>query len=140
MKEKAAAIGVLVYAFLLFGWVCWGAVLGGSFNLMTIPVYAVMFIGPAIGIYRRRNWCRKLLGAFCAFVFVLFIVMPLQSDEFHFRLAYLVYLVATGLPVYVLLFWRPLKRYTMNEGEPNKAPEPTPGSVTPRATERDPKR
>ena len=63
MKERAAAIGVLVYAFLLFGWVCWGAVLGRSFNLMTIPIYAV--------------------------------------------------------------FWRPLTRYTMNEEEPNKAPEPT---------------
>lgn len=128
-KEKAAATFILIYAIALFVGVCFGALLGRSFGAMTIPVYAVMFVGPAIGIFRRKDWCRVLLGSFCAFVFAILIIIPLRADEFHVKPAYLGLLAITGFPVYLLFFWKPLKLYTSEEGQANQRVDPTPGTA-----------
>ena len=46
------------------------------------------------------------------------------------------WLVQIVLMVFLLRWWMRQERvFTPNEKKPNQAPEPTPGSVTPRATE-----
>ena len=117
MKAKTAAALILLYSVLLFAASMWGALLAGNFSLYTIPVSALLFIGPAIGIYRRVNWCRILLGVWFALILVFFVVMPFRT-EFHFRPIYLAYLLGSVAPVYLLFMYRPLKDYTRNVSQP----------------------
>ncbi|MGJ8641071.1 MAG: hypothetical protein ACSHYA_16900 [Opitutaceae bacterium] len=112
MKEKTAAIIILAYTVLLALGVTFGAILGGNFSLMSLPVYLVMFVGPAIGIFRRINWCRVFLGCCFAFVLSIFLILPIRAEEFHFKPTYLLFLLGSGFPVYMLFFWKPLKEYT----------------------------
>ena len=114
MKGRIAAIIVLLYAVILFLAAVWGAVLERDFNLTTIPVAGLLFLGPAIGVYRRTNWCRIFLGIWALFVFGIFVYIPFSS-EFHFRVLYIGILVAAGFPVFLLFFYPPLKIYTQNK-------------------------
>jgi hypothetical protein len=128
MKEKIAATIILAYTILLALGVTFGAILGGNFNAMSLPVYLTLFVGPAIGIYRRKNWCRVFLGCCFAFVLSTFLLLSITAEEFHFKPAYFAFLLGFGFPVYVLLFWKPLKAYTkVEENEPGpekkKAPK-----------------
>ena len=121
MKEKLAATIILAYTILLALGTTFGAILGGNFNFMSLPVYFVLFVGPAIGIMKRKNWCRVFLGCCCAFVLAVFLILPFTAEEFHFKPTYLLFLLGSGFPVYLLLFWKPLKIYTQPE---ETGPEP----------------
>ena len=120
MNAKAAAIIIMVYAVLLFAGAVHGALIGRNFSIYTIPVTVLLFIGPAIGVYGRVNWCRIFLGIWAVFVFGIFLSFCFRSD-FVFRPAYLGFLLGSGLPVFLLFFYPPLKRYTQNVSrtEPN---------------------
>lgn len=121
MKEKIAASIILAYSILLTLGITFGAILGGNFNFMSLPVYLVMFVGPAIGIMKRKNWCRVFLGCCFAFMLAVFLVLPVTAEEFHFKPVYLLFLIGCGLPVYLLFFWKPLKAYTqIEEPEPEE--------------------
>src|SRR5258705_110243 len=111
MKAKTAATLILVYSVLLFAASLWGALRAGDFSIYTIPVSGLLFIGPAIGIYRRVNWCRIFLGVWFTLILVFFVVMPFRTD-FHFRPIYFAYLLGSGVPVYLLFLYSPLKDYT----------------------------
>lgn len=111
MKAKIAATVILIYAVILFGESVRGALLNGNHSIYTVPVTALLFVGPAIGIYRRINWCRIFLGAWAALVFVIFVSFSFRTD-FHFLPSYVGYLLGTALPVFLLFFYPPLKRYT----------------------------
>lgn len=127
MKEKIAATIILAYTILLALGVTFGAILGGNFNVMSLPVYLVMFVGPAIGIFRRKDWCRIFLGCCFAFVLSTFLILPITAEEFHFKPAYLLFLLGSVFPVYLLFFWKPLKKYTQvkeNEPSPEKKKSP----------------
>ena len=117
MKAKVAATLILLYAVILFVECVRGALLGGDFSISTIPLTGILFIGPAIGIFRRVNWCRIFLGIWSVFAFLIFLVLPFRY-EFHFRPAYLGFLLVTGLPVFLLFFYPPLKNYTQNVSRP----------------------
>jgi hypothetical protein len=114
-KEKTAALVILIYSILLGIGASLGALLGGEFGLMTLPVYLLMFVGPAIGIMKRKDWCRVFLGCCFGFVFVMLCVLPFQGEEFHFKPVILLFYLGSGIPVYLLFFWKPLKRYTKSE-------------------------
>jgi hypothetical protein len=121
MKEKLAATIILAYSILLALGVTFGAILGGNFSLMSLPVYLVMFVGPAIGIMKRKDWCRVFLGCCFAFMLFVFLILPVTAEEFHFKPVYLLFLLGSGIPVYLLFFWKPLKDYTKTElSEPGK--------------------
>lgn len=111
MKAKTAATVILVYSVLLFAGSVWGALLANKFSLYTVPVSALLFVGPAIGIYRRVNWCRIFLGVWFVLILVFFVSMPFQTD-FNFRPVYLAYLLGSAAPVYLLFMHSPLKDYT----------------------------
>lgn len=113
MKGKIAAILVLIYAVILFLGAVQGAILGRDFSIATIPVTALVVVGPAVGILRRINWCRIVLGIWAVFVFGLVVAFSFRAN-FHFRPAYLGWLLATGLPVFLLFFYPPLKRHTQH--------------------------
>jgi hypothetical protein len=119
MKEKAAATVLLIYALVLAVGVTIQTVIDRSFNLMTIPIHGIIIVGPAVGVFRRKRWCRIALGCLAGFVFAIFLLAPIRYGEFHFKWAYLGYLAATGVPVYLLFFWKPLVRYTEKK-EPNQ--------------------
>jgi hypothetical protein len=114
MKAKAAATVILLYSILLFLAAVCGAVLNRDISITTILVSGVICIGPAIGIYRRANWCRIFLGICFALVLAFFLVLPFTEDEFHFRLTYLAFLAGSGFPVFLLFFYPPLRHYTRN--------------------------
>src|SRR5262245_19788382 len=100
MKAKAAATLIMLYAIVLFVESVRGALLGGNFSALTIPLTGLLFIGPAIGVFRHVNWCRIFLGIWALFAFVMILVLPFRSD-FHFRPAYFGFLLVTGLPVFL---------------------------------------
>jgi len=120
MKGKVAAIIVILYAVVLFAGAVQGAMLRHTLSIYTIPVTALLFIAPAIGVYRRANWCRIFLGVWAVFVFCLFVSFSFRSD-FQFRLAYLGFLLGTGIPVFLLFFYSPLKEHTRNVSAPEPA-------------------
>jgi hypothetical protein len=121
MKEKLAATIILAYTILLALGTTFGAILGGNFSFMSLPVYLVMFVGPAIGIMKRKNWCRVFLGCCFAFILAVSLILPVTAEEFHFKPTYLLFLLGSGFPVYLLFFWKPMKAYTeVEEIEPDK--------------------
>jgi hypothetical protein len=111
LKGKIAATVILVYAILAFVLSLEGALLRRNFSIYTVIVSGLLCIGPAIGIYRRVNWCRIFLGVFFGFIFALCLILPFATD-FHFRAVYLVLLLGSGLPVYLLFMYSPLKEHT----------------------------
>ena len=108
---------ILVYALVLFVEAVHGALLTGNFSIYTVPASALLFIGPAIGIYRRTNWCRIFLGFWFVLVLGFFLIMPF-TGEFHFRPAYIGLLLGCALPVFLLFFYPPLKHQTQNLSQP----------------------
>lgn len=111
MNAKVAAVVILIYSVLLFLGAVWGAILGRDFSIYTIPISALLTIGPAIGIYRRANWCRIFMGVCFASIFALCLSFAFRAN-FVFRPIYLGILLGSGLPVFLLFFYRPLKDYT----------------------------
>jgi hypothetical protein len=115
IKEKTAALVILIYTIVLALGTTFGAILGGNFSIMSLPIYLIMFVGPAIGIMKKKNWCRIFLGCWFTFVLSIFVILPFRAEEFHFKLTYLLFLIGPGIPVYLLFSWKPLKQYTLIE-------------------------
>jgi hypothetical protein len=117
MKAKIAARFILAYSVFLFVASVWGALHNGNFSIFTVPVSGLLFIGPAMGIYRRINWCRIFLGIWFALMFVFVATLPLKSN-FLVRPIYFAYLLGSGVPVYLLFLYAPLKAYTRAVPQP----------------------
>jgi len=116
MKAKIAATIILLYAILLFGLAVQGAFIDNHFTaLFTIPINGLLFIGPAIGIFRRINWCRILLGIFSVFVFLICMAISLRLG---FRPIHLGFLLITGFPIFLIFFYPPLKNFTKDASLP----------------------
>jgi hypothetical protein len=121
IKAKIAAIVILIYAIILFMGTLQGALLDGGFSFATLPVGVLLFIVPAIGIYRRVNWCRIYLGVWFSFALGICLIRPLNGD-FQFALSYFVALVLSALSVFLSFFYSPLKDYTRKQPQPDSTP------------------
>ena len=112
MKAKIAAAIILIYAILFFGIVVRVAFLEPTPAVFCVVIVdGILFVGPAIGILRGINWCRILFGVWAIFIFLMSVVLPLDSG---FRPLDFVLIAASGLPLFLTFFYPPLKDFTRN--------------------------
>ena len=119
MNAIVAATVILLYSIVCSVGAVEGALRSGEFSIFTIPVSALFFVGPAIGIYRRANWCRIFLGIWFTLVLGYFLSLPFTAG-FTFYVWYLALLLASALPVFLLFFYPPLKLHTQNVQRPEQ--------------------